>query len=200
MTYSSILRFIKLAKDATTVLLRKIARIDRQVGRVLELGAITLQKRIKSKFLGGSQTGQTRLKGRTGALEESVIIERATQRGRGVVSSVRIASKYANVHFGRKGDVTIIRPKSKKALTIPTPHAQDSRGATLGPADSGRFRDTFIKNGIIFGRASSTGGIKPLFILASQVRVPVRIDIQDNILRPTTKKLETSLAKIMREF
>ncbi len=191
----------RLAKDAVKAFIQKIMLIDKQVARVLDVAAIRLSKRITSKFMGGSTTGQTRLRSRTGKLEKSVLVVKARNKAGGVTSSVRITSKYASVHFGRKGDVTIIRPKSKRALTIPTRFAQDGSGATLKSAENIKAsRSGFIKNGVIFGSLTSSGQPKPLFILKSQVKVPVRIDIQDNILRPTTKKLESSLARVLRDF
>lgn len=188
-----------MAKDAVQSFTAKILEIDSQVRRQLVLEAIKLRDRIQSKHLGGSRTTRTRLKGRSGTLERSVVVKTATTQDGLSSTEVRIEAPYAGTHFGKKGEVTVIRPKSARALTIPTKFAQDSNGVRLGNSDSPRFKNTFIANGKIFGQVGG-GPFVPLFILKSQVKVPVRIDIQDNLIRPITKRLETRLARVLRDF
>lgn len=188
-----------MAKDAIVSFQNKINQLDAQIRRVLDATSKRTADRIKSKFLGGSRTTNTRLRGRTGELERSVVIVQSTTKGGVTSSQVRIEAPYAKVHFGKKGQSTVIRPKSARALTIPTKFAEDGNGVRLGDPDSPRFKNTFIANGKIFGQVGS-GEFVPLFTLASQVRVPVRIDIQNNIVRPIIKPLEAGLARMLRIF
>lgn len=188
-----------MAKDALTTISQKITRIDAEIRRVLAVESVKLQKRIQSKHLGGSRTTNTRLRGRSGRLQKSVVVIQPRTRGNTSTSEVRIQSPYASVHFGRKGETTVIRPKSARALAIPTKFAQDANGVALGPTDSSKFKNTFVANGKIFGQVGS-GEFVPLFVLKNQVRVPVRIDIQDNLLRPILKPLEARLARVLRNF
>lgn len=188
-----------MARDAAQVFTAKLARIDEEIRRVLDIEAGRLHKRIVGKHLGGSRTTSTRLRGRSGRLEKSVVIRQSTTIDGISSSEVRIEAPYASVHFGKKGETTVIRPKSARALAIPTKFAQDSRGVKLGETDSPKFKNTFVANGKIFGQVGS-GAFVPLFVLKDQVRVPVRIDIQDKLLRPILKPLEARLARVLRNF
>lgn len=189
-----------MARNAVTVLNRKLNRINAQIARVLNVTAFQLQRRIKNKHLGGSRTSNIRLADRSGLLKSSIIVETASIRSGDISTTVRIAQPYAKVHFGIKGRQTIIRPRSSRALTIPTKFAKDAHGETLGPAESINFSHTYIANGIIFGKTSEGGKTVPLFILKDEVRVPVRIDIQNNLIKPLIPQLEGRLAKIMSKF
>ena len=189
-----------MARNAFEVVTAKRNSVDAEIARVLNLEGRRVQKRIVEKHLGGSKTTNTRLRGRSGQLESSVVVQNATTKAGVTETVVRIQKEYAGVHFGKKGETTVIRPKSSRALTIPTKFAQDAQGEVLGEPDGPRFKNTFIANGFIFGQVGSGGPFVPLFKLASQVRVPVRIDIQENILRPFLKPLEAKLARVLRNF
>lgn len=188
-----------MAKDARQTIQNKIRIVDNEVRSILNRGAVGLAKRIQNKHLSGSQTGSNRLAERTGRLKDSVRVIQSNTSGT-PRSYVVIGSPYASVHFGIKGEETIIRPKSKKALTIPTEFAKDGRGATIGSAQSGKFKNTFIIHGNIIGQRPGDSRFLPLFTLKNQVRIPVRVDIQDDLLRPTQVYLERQLAIMLREF
>ena len=63
----------------------------------------------------------------------------------------------------------IIKPKKKKALTIPFPGGPADKRVPLRASD---FNDTFVAKGIIFQKKGDD--IEPLFILRKSVEIPER--------------------------
>lgn len=193
---------------AEQVISRKLKRINQEISRILRAGSRDIQKRILSKHLGGSKTTATRLRSHTGRLERSVVVKDTIVNNDTIVSQVLIEAPYASVHFGKKGEITTVKPKSAKALAIPTRYNEDAKGVRLGEPIKGTgsvrhssaFKNTFIVNGSIVGQIGSGGPFVPLFTLKNQVKIPVRIDIQNHLIRPILKPLEEKLAKSLRDF
>jgi hypothetical protein len=173
------------------------AYIGKMVVRLVNVTSLALQKHIRQDlFQSFAMTGPRNsnvLFSRSKKLRNSVINIPAVKTGDDVKGGVGIGTKYARVHFGKRGQVTTIVAKGKM-LTIPLPAAMDNNGVTRGSArDEAIFGETFIRksakgNLIIFGKlkyvkGKSAGKVKgklvPLFLLRNQVNVPARIFPED---------------------
>jgi phage gpG-like protein len=115
-------------------------------------------RRISKRLSGDVLDARTgRLKGSLTHEETDDSLEISAGGGPGEVDYARIH------HYGGT-----IRPKKKKALTIPFPGGPADKRVPLRARD---FRDTFIAEGIIF-RKLGDEKIEPLFILAKSVTIP----------------------------
>lgn len=189
-----------MARDAVRVFESKLQGLSLQLKNALGIAALKLRKRIQDKNLSGRGRSKIgRISERSGNLKNSVIVVDPPDAGDEIQKDIRITARYASVHIGQLGQETRITARGK-ALTIPTRFAKDSRGVPLGPADSGRFRDTVVRNGKIFGQVSGQSGEVPLFTLKNSVVVPVRVDIQQHILRPALPQIKRDLAQAVKDF
>lgn len=159
-----------------------------EIRRIFTVHSRLMLSYVRKEHLTGGTT-DTRLKRRSGFMNASTKIE-PTIHAMGIVNAgISFGAKYARVHVGPKGQVTTIRPKSAKMLTIPLPAAQTRAGVLRAPARSSHWGNTFIQrskagNLIIFGQkvnqkgqsaGEATGPIVPLFLLKPQVKVKARI-------------------------
>jgi len=169
--------------DASVALLR----------RVIAATAMEAAGHVRAQYF-GAETGQNRLKVRTGKLRASVRSLRNTvEGGKTVKGGIGIGTVYGRVQIGPKGQKTTIVPKTKKWLTIPLPAAQTKAGVLRGSAMSGMWGETFFVqtakgNLILFGRqivqrgpraGQSKGKVVPLFLLRKSVEVPARVHPED---------------------
>jgi hypothetical protein len=165
------------------------------VGKLLE----TYLK--QEKFTGG--TTADRLATRSGLLKASVKAVVVSETPQGIEGGVAFGTVYSRPHIGPKGQVTTIKPKKGKYLTIPLDAAKTPAGVARGSAMFGPWGDTFVaktKSGnlIIFGRKKmykdvKVGGTRvkglsvmkmgrdvvPLFLLKKEVKIPARIHPED---------------------
>ena len=178
-----------------------IDRISREalkkIKESMHVSARLLQRHIREdKLTGGTSSGRLRV--RTGRLRASVRPLPVQVSNDQVTSGVSFGTVYGRVHVGPKGQMTIIRPKRAKWLTIPLPAVMTKAGVARGTARSfmdegGTFGNTFIAkskagNLIIFGQRRVMKGKKmgelrsnivPLFVLKKQVKIDARIHPKD---------------------
>ena len=89
-----------------------------------------------------------------------------------------------------------IRPKKRKWLTIPFPGGGAVTALQVGRGSAREFRDTFIANNIIFGKATgSSDDIVPLFILKKEVVIPAR-----PFIRPAIDRNAANVRRIFLEM
>lgn len=181
------------------------AYVQKQVHRLINTTSLQLQKHIRQDLFGPypSGTTETTLSSRSGNLKKHVNAIPAFEEGDMVYGGINVGTRYAPVHFGKKGDKTVIT--GKPWLTIPLPAAMRANGTGRGDAtDSAVFGKTFIRkskagNLIIFGKLAYTkgkraekrilgirvreaethGDLVPLFVLKESVTIPVRIALED---------------------
>jgi hypothetical protein len=173
---------------------KKLNKISKEYENLLRLAinenSVLLATYTKvNKLTGG--TSPTRLRARTGRLKSSTRAKKARIMANKIVGGIQFGTAYASLHIGKKGQKTVIRPKTGKFLAIPLTAAKTAAGAASGkPLDKSVFGETFIKrskkgNLIIFGKrvaqkgksiGQTKGKIVPLFVLKTQVTIPVRID------------------------
>jgi len=194
--------------EGTDKLLNNLGKIPKsflnQAKRIIDLNARVLQRYVKvEKLTGGTTLNQ--LKVRTGRLRASVIPLKTEVKEDRVEGGISFGTIYARVHVGPKGQVTTIKPKKGKYLTIPLPAAMTKSGVGKGSAMLGPWTNTFVQkskagNLIIFGRMTSYSKVKvggtavkglairkvssnvvPLFVLKKQVKVKARIHPEDLI-------------------
>lgn len=143
-------------------------------------------------------TTDYKLRKRTGKLASGTKPMAVEVKGAQVEGGIQFGSVYARVHIGPKGQVTTIKPKTKKFLTIPIEGSPIMTSAGVLKASAGElmtgaiglpFGETFIKrskkgNLIIFGKqrvskganiGETRGEIIPLFLLKKEVKVKSRI-------------------------
>ena len=175
-------------------LIEKIQRmtVDLQGKAVQIVNKHTAQvwRNLIDKMRGG--TSSDTLGRRTGNLVQSTRPLDIQVDGGRITGGVVVGEKYAVVHIGPRGSVYTIRPTNKQFLTVPLDAAKTSagvaRGHMEGPPWTFLGMPTFIKKGVIFG-VQGKGQIVPLFVLKSQVEVPRRIDMQEDILEPIRPNL-----------
>jgi len=110
-----------------------------------------------------------------------------------VKGGIGFGTEYAAIHVGPKGQITEIKPKGKKFLTIPLDAAMTKAGVSRGAAKSRVYGETFFhwvegsdgkKKLILFGKLRTMKGkrtgmlertIVPLFLLVRSVKVPTRV-------------------------
>ena len=102
------------------------------------------------------------LKERTGRLKGSLTHEETADTVEISAGGADEVDYAAIHHYGG-----IIKPKTKKALTIPFPGGPADQRVPLRAAD---FNDTFVAKGIIFQNKGED--IEPLFILRKSVEIP----------------------------
>lgn len=168
---------------------------------IIQEHSLLLIGHLRSKYMRGKVTTDTSIRKRSGELSNSmrpIIPVKATNQG--IEGGITFGKIYAKMHIGPRGQVTTIRPKDKKYLTIPLPSMQTKAGVTrttaaeLMQGDTGLpFGQTFIKrskagNLIIFGTKRITKGanigayrgeIIPLFILKKKVEIKTRVHPED---------------------
>lgn len=150
-----------------------------------------LKKLIQTRHLSGPTSANSVSK-RSGKLRGSIVITKASPGvSEGVKSAegtLTIKAPYAGVHIGKKPGKTVIKAKAGKKLAIPTSFAQRKSGSKIAGPRSARWGSTFIRNNTIYGRTGSTArSIKPLFTLRDRVVIPVRIDIESDIVQEGQK-------------
>lgn len=172
---------IKTDKVVEELDLRAVDLTSAQMIRIMNVAAKLLKEKILRDHLGGTRTTGKRLARNTGNLEKSVIARAAKVGENGVGVEVDIKAKYASVHFGAIGKVTIIRPVTKQALTIPLPEMIGPNKRALYAANSRSITGKFAKGGVLFGKLPGDQRTRRLFSLRKSVAVPVRIDIKQDL-------------------
>lgn len=182
-------------------------RVFAETKRILRTEAVLMGAHIKKDLMSGPRP--EKLGVRTGALRSSVRSMPVTERPGLIESGVGFGTQYARTHVGPKGQVTTIRAKSGRFLTIPLKAAMTPSGVLRGSARSDMWGETFFarskKGGLIlFGkkvaqkgaRAGQTrGDITPLFLLVKQVKIRARIHPEE-ILAWEKPKMIAAFRKI----
>jgi len=183
--------------DGAAARIKKITPMMlQQIRKIFLTEAADMAGRIRTDQMTGGTTG-TKLRVRSGRLRASVRALPSVIMGEVVKGGVGIGTVYGRVHVGPVGQETIIRPKTKKWLTIPLKAAMTPAGVGRGSAMSGVWGDTFFKKVhyiggsalMLFGRRMSwsksgrsggsmgktRGQAVPLFLLVKQVKIPSRV-------------------------
>lgn len=170
-----------------------MARLARSLQQVLvksmNVALPQLKKHLLKNHLNGP-LGPSSVRQRSGKLRKSVQITKATAGvsdtgSSAAVATLKINAPYAKIHIGNKPHKTTIRAKPGKKMAIPTKFAvRGKRGRPIAGPNDPRWGKTFIRNNTIYGRTGKTArSIKPLFNLRDSVVVPVRVDIQQDIVQ-----------------
>lgn len=118
---------------------------EEKIKSLLKLHGTLLQGHIRTRYLTGG-TAPTKLGVRSGRLRSSVRVLEPREVRHGVFEGgVSIGTEYARTHFGPPGQVTTIKPKSAKYLTIPLKDALTGAGVAKGSARNGPWGATFIR-------------------------------------------------------
>jgi hypothetical protein len=150
--------------------------------RIVNEAIRELRDLIKTRYMGAASTQPKRLARNTGKLEQSTTATRATRTADGVSASINMRRKYASVHFGEKGKTqTVIRPKVKKALTVPTYFIKGPDQRPRYAANSKQISDKYVRNGVLYGKIGGEASGHPLFVLRDSVVVPVRVSVERDI-------------------
>lgn len=128
---------------------------------------------VRSNYL------RTILKERTGNLVKNTVAIPTTTTANRVVGGVDIGKGlvYTRVHVGPEGQVTTIRPKTAKSLTIPLPPALGPQGVKKYPS-AWQYADLFpitskAGNRLLVQKEGDT--LIPFFLLVQQVQIKARI-------------------------
>jgi hypothetical protein len=161
---------------------RGIEDLDNVEERMLKVSkklADALTTEFQTKHLDGQRnpfrSARSQVRRRSGDLIDAMEPINPIISGDNLTFGTKNFRRYARVHIAPKGTVTVINKKDKK-LAIPLTAAKTPSGVVRGkPRD---FQNTFIRkskagNLIIFQNESD--GIKPLFVLKDQVKVPARV-------------------------
>ena len=117
-------------------------------------------------------------------MERHTIATRAQKGPNGVSAQIKINVPYATTHFTDKGKrVTIIRPVTAKALTIPILKNAQNRA----PKEATKYKRRFAYGGILYA-VERKKGVFPIFALRTEVRVPTRIDIP-TMIAPVAERI-----------
>lgn len=168
---------------------------------IIQEHSLLLIDHLRKKHMTGGTTTDTRIRRRSGQLADSMRpVVPVKETTRGLEGGVSFGKVYARVHIGPRGQMTKIKPKAKKFLTIPLAPMLTKAGvlrataAELMQDESGMpFGNAFIRrsnagNLIIFGTQRITKGAKsgkhrgdiiPLFILKKNVKIKARVHPED---------------------
>lgn len=190
-----------MPQDPIKALETIIAKIDRQVGSVINKYAFQIRRRVSSSEF---------LKWRT--RRRPIVVEKSKVENGIMTAYVRAASrwKYAHVHIGQVGTTTITAKNG--FLAIPTDAANKFiRTRRAGPKHYGGL---VIIDGIMYGRAnwSGTGGyvrqhraagekftresLVPMFILKKSITVRRRV-IPDYLINAVRPALRADLQQVL---
>jgi len=178
---------------------------------IINRNAIALQRYVRAEKLSGGTTAD-RLAVRSGKLRASIKLLKTEITEDGVEGGISLGGglRYGRVHIGPRGQVSVIKPKHGKYLTIPLEAAKAGKGGQgpgRGSARGGPWGETFVGkskagNLIIFGRLRITKGkrvgelrsrIVPLFLLKKQVIIRARIHPEELIAWIKPKMIEDFL-------
>jgi hypothetical protein len=188
-------------KQYAKVLQKRIRRVEQLVLTAMDQTVVLTKKQLITKHLNEKRTKPTAVRKQSGRLQKSIVTTKAS-RGRGLtaVATFSITSKYAGVHIGKRGARTRITGRRGK-LAIPTKFARRASGepSGVGPRDP-RFNIKYVAksrkgNTIMFGTASGSKNVVPLFTLVKSVVVPTRVDTQKDIVRPA----EATYKRLVRQ-
>ena len=182
----------------------KASEIAKFVSTVFAQASRAESDYLKTECMTGG-TSPTQLGVRTGRLRASTGPLPVRQSGTILQTGIRFGTQYAATHIGKAGTVTTIKPIGHPFLAIPLPAARTAAGVARGMPEiswrgehrSSPWGDTFIRrsqkgNLIIFGKKNDTragewgrtrGKIIPLFVLKTEVKIPVRIPVEGIIDR-----------------
>jgi len=173
--------FIRLSvdvKDAVAYIEHKARIILPYMENASREGARYFARYLKKKAF----SGRPYLIRRTGRLAESIMTQKVYHESDTIVAPITIgksrkANRYAHVHFDvtGHGKITTIRPKRARFLTIPLKRALDARGVPKMTARQ-LGRNSVVRFPYI-GKIDRAGRFLPYFRLASQVKVPSRVNI-----------------------
>lgn len=155
---------------------------------------------IKSRFMGGSNTGTNKLARNTGRMEQKTVVVKAVQSTTSTKSGVAINVPYASVHFGEHGKTsTTIRPRTAQALSVPLFAVKGPNHRPVFAARSTAITGKFTFGGILYGRLPGKK-TDALFSMRDHVTVPVRVsverDIQPIALKLMAERIEQEVIQI----
>lgn len=140
-------------------------------------GSAVLTSNVQNKHLRGG-TSSSRLGVRSGRLRSETRALRTKTEGSQVKGGFKIGVFYASTHFGPKGKVTTIKPRSSRYLTIPLPPALTAGGRPKKKsARDWGDRLTFIPRG---GKSPllaevTRAGIRPFYVLKKEIDIKTRV-------------------------
>ena len=158
--------------------IRKLSRpVKLGLVKGMTLASAKLTSEVQNKHLRGG-TSSSRLRVRSGKLRSETRALRTKIEGSEIKGGFKIGVFYASTHFGPKGKVTTIKPKSAGALAVPLPPALTAGGRPKkkGPRDWGNFL-TFIPRGSkppLLARVTKKL-VTPYYVLVKEVRIKTRI-------------------------
>lgn len=164
-----------------------------------------LTSEVQNKHLRGG-TSSSRLRRRSGRLASETRAVRTRLDGQKIKGGFKIGVFYASTHFGPKGKVTTIKPKSSRFLTIPLPPALTAGGRPKKKsAREWGDRLRFIARG---GKSPllaevTRGGIRPFYVLKDEVDIKTRVhpevieaETADILARIVDNSIQSELNKI----
>lgn len=143
------------------------------------------------------------LERRTGQLAARTRVTRPKVTAR----QVSFAIETNNIPYGLIHEVGgTIRPRQKKALTIPLPAALTPAGVVRKTAgelldNPSPFESTFAAKGVIFGKRPNDS-IEPLFALAQKVEIPARkwaSSAIDDTISQLIRRLDEALTRQIQQ-
>lgn len=173
------------------ILERRLGRLNSLLLNAMDRTLTATKARVITKHLSAKRKkAKTAVRKQSGKLQNSILTTKATKGpNTTAVASFTITSQYAKVHIGKRGAVTRISARGPN-LAIPTKFARLPSGEPLGagPRDP-RFDMKFTAitakgSKVMFGTVGGKKKIRPLFTLRKSVVVPVRVDINQDIVRP----------------
>lgn len=181
-------------RQEAKLLLRRMGRLKSLLVNAMDRTLTQTKQRVIAKHLNAKKKKATKsVRKQSGKLQKSILTTKATQGPNSTaVASFTISSRYAGVHIGKRGSSTRITGR-RGNLAIPTKFARSSSGVPLGtgPKDP-RFNIKFVAktrtgSKVLFGTRGGGGKTLPLFTLVKSVVVPVRVDINQDIVLPAQR-------------
>lgn len=140
-----------------------------------------LARYIIEKHLSGG--GDDSLEARTGRFRQGTRGMTVKVEGTLVIGGVAFGVKYAKPHVGKKGKITVIKPKSSKNLAIPLDPAKTKGGAAKRPSPRNykdlQFMMSEKGQKLLVKIDKETKEVTPYFLLVSSVKIPTRIHPED---------------------
>ena len=178
-------------RQEAKILERRMGRLKSLLVNAMDRTLVMTKQRVIERHLSAKRKKAARaVRKQSGNLQRSITTTKATRGANTTaVATFTISSKYAKVHIGKRGARTRITARGNN-LAIPTKFARAASGEPLGigPRDP-RYNIKFTAitrkgSKVMFGTRGGSDKILPLFTLRKSVVVPVRVDINQDIVRP----------------
>lgn len=196
--------FLKMTFDASDI--RKLsAPVKAGLFKGVTAGSAKLTSEVQNKHLRGG-TSSSRLGVRSGRLRSETRALRTKLDGSRVEGGFKIGVFYASTHFGPKGKVTTIKPKSSRFLTIPLPPALTAGGRPKKKSarewgDRLQFIPRRGKSPLL--AEVTRGGIRPFYVLKTKINIKTRVhpeviarENEELLARIIDNSIQTELNKL----